>query len=192
MARNREFNSDDIIEKAIAVFWEKGFKHTSMEYLLENLGIGRGSFYNAYKSKHALYLMALDSYSSLMLEYLRKLLNHKPIKNALRALFEKLFDAAATDNKQTGCLMANAATELASFDNEVQKRVSAYYRNCVHCISLALSRSVNEGEIALNESPDDVALFLVNAMDGLRVMARRTDDKKQVNSVIKIALSIIE
>src|SRR5260370_505997 len=62
MARPKEFNRDQVLEKAMGLFWEKGYDGSSVENLVQCTGIGRGSLYDTFSDKHALYLAALDRY----------------------------------------------------------------------------------------------------------------------------------
>ena len=192
MARNKEFESEVVIEKAIEIFWKNGYKKTSMQALLEHLKIGRGSFYNAFESKHALFLLVLDRYSVLMLAHLQGVLRKTPLKAALAQLFRTLIDTILHDVHHRGCLMTNATTELASLDPDVAVRVNTYHQRCVQCFAEALMQARHAGEISECHDPYALALFLMNTMDGLRVMAKRTTERKTLESIAETALSIIE
>ena len=62
MARPREFDADDALERVTRVFWNRGFEHTSLDDLCAATGLGRSSLYAAFGDKRALYLKALARY----------------------------------------------------------------------------------------------------------------------------------
>src|SRR5260370_22128135 len=62
MARPREFDREEALERATGVFWAKGYASTSTDDLLTAMGIGRQSLYNAFQDKRALYLETLERY----------------------------------------------------------------------------------------------------------------------------------
>jgi TetR/AcrR family transcriptional repressor of nem operon len=192
MARKKEFESEVVIEKAIEIFWQNGYKKTSMQALLDHLKIGRGSFYNAFESKHALFLLALDRYSVLMLAHLQGILLKKPLKGALAQLFQTLIDTILRDVDHRGCLMTNATTELASLDPDVAVRVNTYHQRCVRCFTEALMQARHAGEISEHHDPYALALFLMNTMDGLRVMAKRITERKTLEAIADTALTIVD
>ena len=64
MARKKEFDTEEILDRAIELFWRKGYSNTSVQDLVDYLGIDRGCLYNAFENKHAIFLAALDRYTS--------------------------------------------------------------------------------------------------------------------------------
>ena len=60
MARQKEFDLEEVLDKAVALFRQRGYAATGVEDLVSYLGIGRGSLYATFGSKHGLYLAALD------------------------------------------------------------------------------------------------------------------------------------
>lgn len=191
MPRNKEFDYSLAIDKAMDIFWKNGYKNSSMHCLIDNLGIGRGSFYNAFQSKRKLFLLVLDHYSTTMIKYLNEILQQKPFKTAINNLFSTLIETILNDNRHQGCLMTNATTEFGLSDTEVAKKVNDYHKKSVDCLVKAISSAIDIGEIQSDKDPKAIALFLINTMDGLRVMAKRTSKREMFDTVISAALSIV-
>ncbi len=62
MARTKDFDEQEVLKKAVCLFWNKGYNATSMQDLVDQLGISRSSLYDTYGDKHTLYLKALEEY----------------------------------------------------------------------------------------------------------------------------------
>ena len=67
MARTKEFDRDAALDRAMHVFWKKGYEATSLPDLLQAMGIARQSLYDTFGEKHALFMAALERYTQLIL-----------------------------------------------------------------------------------------------------------------------------
>jgi len=90
MARPREFDMVQTLNNAMDVFWAKGYASTSLDDLLSSMKIGKGSFYQAFKSKHNLYLLTLEMYKDYMTDHAKSIVSGKKGLKAIKALFETL------------------------------------------------------------------------------------------------------
>ncbi len=192
MARKKEFHPDTVLERAIDIFWQNGYEKTSMQNLVDSLGIGRGSFYNTFSSKHTLFLAALDRYSTNMTIQLRRLLKTRPLEGALKRLFQTLIDDILSDAGDRGCFITNTTTELAARDPEVAKRVQKHHQECIRCLAEALDTANSQGELSLTRDSHAIALFLANTMDGLRVMAKNNPRREDIEAIAETALTVIQ
>src|ERR1043166_8391314 len=114
MARHKEFDRDEALHKAMEVFWARGYEATSMQNLVEHMGISRQSLYDTFGDKHSLYLEALDRYQEVESRKLIELLERPgSVKKALRQLFTGVVEGSLCDGQRRGCLMNNAMSELA-------------------------------------------------------------------------------
>src|SRR5262245_53586155 len=110
MARNKAFNIDDAIEKAMNVFREKGFEGASMQDLVDATGLSRSSIYETFGSKKELYLAALDRYDDQTQDMTAILYGTGPAKELLHTFFGKLIE----HNLQQSCLMVSASLEMCA------------------------------------------------------------------------------
>ena len=109
MARTREFDREEALDRAMHVFWDKGYEATSLSDLLDAMGIARQSLYDTFGDKHALFLEALDRYETHRLGQLQSCLETAPsVTRAFRDMFEGLVDESESV-KRRGCMGVSAA-----------------------------------------------------------------------------------
>ena len=141
MSREKEFDVDEVLGRAMELFWCHGYEATSLSALLEHLGIGKGSFYNTFGSKHELYLRALDRYRSLMGDLLVAELGESgPVKPAIKSLLEAISEQDLGDAERRGCMVVNAATELIPHDPEAERRVVSNFVRLQDALRATISR----------------------------------------------------
>ncbi|MDP9223993.1 MAG: TetR/AcrR family transcriptional regulator, partial [Actinomycetota bacterium] len=114
-----QFETGAAVDKAMDVFWRQGYAGTTPQELASALGIGKGSLYNTFENKHALFMRALRRYSGIRLEYLTDLFSAPgPIGPRLKRAMIVL---AGVGEHQRGCVMVNAAAELGPADDDVNR-----------------------------------------------------------------------
>lgn len=193
MARPREYDVNDALEQAMQVFWDKGYQSASLSALTKAMGISKSSFYEAFGSKHELYLSALEHYSQTVSG--RVVTNFRDSASAREAIswwFEFVIDRMAGRGSLRGCLMSNAAVELAPFDPETQGRCRQALEETERALVECILRGQESGEIRNDQAAPDLARFLITNINGLRVMAKANPDRKALEGVAEIALSVLD
>lgn len=188
MARTKEFDADVVLRAAMDLFWRRGYEATSMQDLVDHLGIGRGSIYATFGSKHELYLLALDRYAQESGDHALEILSRPgPALPAVRELVEGFVAGALTDRK--GCLVTNTAVECAH-DAPVARRVRSNWDGLETVVAGALVRARNQGELSEGKDPRALARFLVTVVQGLQVLAKVPDERRMRDAVDQ-ALSLL-
>ena len=119
MARTKDFDETEVLAKAIKLFWQKGYNGTSMQDLVDGLGISRSSLYDTFGDKHQLYLSALQSYKQAEAAKRDELLDGSlPAKVAIRQLMDLTILEMIRDKQHNGCFLINSAVETAGHDKE--------------------------------------------------------------------------
>lgn len=185
MARPREFDEEEALDRAMKVFWSKGYASTSLEDLLTGTGIARQSLYSTFGDKHTLFLKALQRYLDKNSRPLRTVLMEAPsVAQALRAAFSAIAEEAVME-KRRGCMLVNAITELVPGDAEVSKLVEANHRFLLATFRMGLERAAKDGELADGANVEELAHYLVAAHQGLRVVARVDQSRAHLKAVVK-------
>ncbi|CAA9399330.1 MAG: Transcriptional regulator, AcrR family [uncultured Rubrobacteraceae bacterium] len=189
MARTKEFEPERVLERAMELFWRRGYEATSLRELLEAMGIGQGSFYGTFGDKHALFLAALDRYREAAEADAVATLEDGSPKEAIRAVFGGMVDVlAGQEEPRRGCFLANSAVELAPHDAEVGVRISRYVRRLEDTFERTIRRGQATDEIDARRDPRTLARSLVNNSLGLRVLARTGTDRRTLQDAADAAL----
>ncbi|MEK2479081.1 TetR/AcrR family transcriptional regulator [Streptomyces noursei] len=190
MARPKEFDPHAALKVAMETFRRRGYEGTSVQDLVDALGINRSSMYAAFGSKHDLYLKALERYSTdEKAKAENDLAGDGPALPALRAFLLSYVDAALTDPERNGCLVTHGVMERVPCDPEATARLRAALRGMEDAYAALLLRARANGELAPGTDVKSVARFLVTFTQGLRVM-EKTADREYLIEAVDQALSV--
>jgi TetR/AcrR family transcriptional repressor of nem operon len=193
MGRHKEFDREETLHKAMEVFWSRGYEAASIEDLVKQMGINRQSLYDTFGDKHSLYLEALDRYHEVHGRKVFELLEQPgSVKKGLRQLFEAIVEGSLCDGQRRGCFMGNAMSELAGRCKETAARTSSHMAAAEETFYRALLRGKKEGELKGLRDPRAVARFLYSSFQGLILMAKATKDRKTLQDVVKVTLSVLD
>ena len=123
MARPREFDIDIALERAMHVFWAKGFEAASLDDLCEATALSRSSLYGAFGGKRDLLLRSLERYAERGTARIAAILAVPPIRDALATLLREFIDQIVAGPGRTGCFIGNCAAELGRRDRTVMAHV---------------------------------------------------------------------
>lgn len=193
MARHKEFERDEALYKAMEVFWSRGYNAASIQDLVKHMGINRQSLYDTFGDKHALYLQALDRYGEVEGRRIFELLEQPgSVKKALRQLFVGVVEGSLRGGQRRGCFMGNAMSELAGRCKETAARTCSSMAATEEAFYRTLLRGKKEGELEGVRDPRAVARFLYSSLQGLILMAKATQDRKTLEDVVKVTLSVLD
>jgi TetR/AcrR family transcriptional repressor of nem operon len=188
--RTKGFETGDALDAAMQLFWRKGYAATSLRDLLDGMGIGYGSFYNAFGDKHALFLASLDRFRELRTSWIDEVLEDSGL-GGIEEVFRRTVDGLVGFEPRRGCLLANTAVELGPHDAEVAAKISRYVRHTEAVFERAVIRAQEAGEIPADRDPRAMACFLVNTLHGLRVLARVGTDRAVLEDAVRVALDVL-
>jgi TetR/AcrR family transcriptional repressor of nem operon len=191
MARPRQFDPDEVIDRSMREFWERGYRDTSVGDLVEATGVQPGSLYNAFPGgKRGLFLKALDRYSKLVVpEKLGALEGAGAGLPELRAYFDGLVDDLTTHEGRMGCLMVNSTVELAAEDSEVGAIVRSHMRRLERNAERALRNAQRRGEIATHVDPRAKAAQLMATGMGLMVVGKTDPGRNVLETIVEAAFA---
>ncbi|WP_020671415.1 TetR/AcrR family transcriptional regulator [Amycolatopsis nigrescens] len=189
MGRTKSFDPDTAIDTAMEVFWTNGYANTTPQQLVDALGIGRGSLYHAFGSKHELYELALRRYYERETVRLIEVLDGPgPARDRLRAALELVIEAALGDRERRGCMAANAAVEFAGSDEAVGNLVRRTFDRQEAAFRSTIEEGVRAGEIDRDRDPAALAAFLLTTINGIRVLAKGDPDPRRLAGLADTAL----
>jgi TetR/AcrR family transcriptional regulator, transcriptional repressor for nem operon len=183
LARTKEFRPEEALDAAVQLFWRRGYEATSMRDLLDGMGIGRGSFYDTFGDKHALFLASLDRFEEVRTAWIDEALEGSGL-GGIEEVFRRTIEGMVRFEPRRGCLLANTAVEVAA-------RISRHVRRTEEAFMGALVRARGAGEIPAQADPKVLARFLVSNLHGLRVLARAGSDRETLEDAARVALQAL-
>ncbi|MFG1688972.1 TetR/AcrR family transcriptional regulator [Nonomuraea sp. NPDC049269] len=194
MGRPREYSDQAVLDAAMEVFWEKGYEAATTQDLCERTGLGRGSLYNAFGSKHRLYEEAIRRYAATRADAQLGMLADPEagsVRERLREMMLGVIDADLADPGRRGCLALNAATESSGRTENVAALVRRQFVDLEQAICHLVTVGQSTGELSADRPPLQVARAFQSAYYGLRVLAKVTDDSKALLDVVDGALAAL-
>jgi TetR/AcrR family transcriptional repressor of nem operon len=190
MGRPRQFEPDEVLDKAMMLFWRQGFEKTSMQELVEQTGIHKRSMYDTFGDKHNLFLMALGRYADLAeRNQLQAATRDDNARQMIRELLESSV-VGARDGAAAGCMLVNSATEVAVYNNEAATRIRDNFARSEKVIAQIVRRGQEKSEITVKYDAASLSSIIFNAWVGIRVQARNgtpaTKLQKMVDNVMML------
>jgi TetR/AcrR family transcriptional repressor of nem operon len=191
MARPRKFDPDEVLDRSMHEFWERGYRETSVDDLVQATGVQPGSLYNAFPGgKHRLFLESLHRYSTLVVpEKLGALERPGAGLRELRAYFDGLVRDLTTPEGRVGCLMVNSAVELAADDSEVGALVRGHMAHLERNAERALRNAKRRGEIGAGVNPRAKATQLMATGMGLMVVGKTDPGRNVLETIVTAAFA---
>ena len=190
MGRSKEFEEKVVLRKAMELFWQQGYEKTSLNDLVEHMGIHRRSLYDTFGDKHTLFLKTIDCFSEFVKNRLElEILRAKTPKQAIQFIFNFMIDESA--EHALGCLFVNAATELAPRDEEVEAKTKQAFREMENLLAACIRKGQQAGEIRQDYTAEALAENLHNSLLGIRVLARTSVSKEKLHRLADVSLSLL-
>jgi TetR/AcrR family transcriptional regulator, transcriptional repressor for nem operon len=192
MSRVKEFDEAEVLDQALELFRARGFKHTSFNDLVQELGVSRQSLYDTYGDKQALYQTALRRYLDRGLDGIRRKFDEAtPVRAAFTDFFDNMI-AGTCANGSPGCLMVNSMVELSPHDADTRALAQAHAREIEGIFVSRLSLAQRQGEIDKAKDPVALARFFYHTILGLAVASRALGDKASLQQTARLALRILD
>jgi TetR/AcrR family transcriptional repressor of nem operon len=192
MGRLKQFDPEAAVSSAMDLFWRQGYGATTPADLVDALGIGKGSLYNTFENKRALFEQALRRYGDERLAGLAELLKRpEPARVRLQAALERL---AAPENaylRQRGCLAVNTVTELGERDEGATAIVRDVFERMERALQATIEEGQRNGELDADRNPKELAGLLLTTIIGMSVVAKTADRTGRSRRVVRAVMSLI-
>lgn len=184
MPRKKQFVVDNVKQKAMLIFWNQGYRGTSLQDLVETMGINRASLYDTFGDKYTLFIETLHNYNNTYAKpFFVRLRKTNPPRQAIIALFDEICDGISKGEEQNGCYIVNTALEMSPHDAKVSKIVSRIFTYVEkNFFRRMIIQGQARGEISQAVIPDTTSRTLLSLLIGLRVLSRNHPDKALLNS----------
>ncbi len=192
--RPREFDHDEVLRIAFDRFWRNGVRGTSLADIAREASVQRGSLYNAFGSKEALFLVAYERYADDYLKSVRKALGAGTLRKRLTAFFDMTIKNMCAGSPARGCPTTRGLMELGSAEGEgLDDNARAAFADLIERITAlvrdALSESAGRGEF--NGNAEAAALHIVTVTRGLAVLERAFGDEGQLRGIAAQTINLV-
>jgi TetR/AcrR family transcriptional repressor of nem operon len=189
MPRKIEFDYPQAVDRATLLFWKKGYSNASLRDLLKVMGIGEGSFYNAFQSKKHLYLECLKHYNdTVSRRRLAALLSGATVQEGVRAFFRMVLDELDDPRTPRICLLAGSLSSDVLAERDLNRYVVSEMGAFQAAFEQRLKSAVVAGQLPSDFHIEATAEVLVTYLQGLFRVIRVLQDRPQVERQIEILL----
>jgi AcrR family transcriptional regulator len=186
--RPREFNVDRALDRALRVFWRKGYEGASVAELTRAMGINRPSLYAAFGSKEALFRKALDRYAEGPAAYVAEALNEPTARAVAERLLGGTIDALTDPHNPHGCLVVQGALVCSEAAESVRRELVSRREADEAAVRQRFERALAEGDLPAGTVPADLARYVVTVIRGMAVQAASGASREELRRVVAMAL----
>jgi len=193
MPRVKQFNEDEVLHKAMELFWKKGYNATSMQDMVTCLGINRGSLYDTFGGKKNLFDKSLFLYCSIYQEGTKEFISKQDnVKEGIRNIFLAFIGEKGQEIDTRGCFAVNSTNEVANeneYVNELLKKNKDFYETLFYDF---LHKGQKNGEISKDKDIKSIAFLLFTLFNGIKVVSKLEDNNQRLLDSIDDILKLLD
>lgn len=188
----KQFDRTDVLEKAMQLFWERGYEAAGLTELLERMGIGRQSLYNTFTDKSVLFLEAIEHYVETRLSQVKALLEEpgSPLRNIRRVL--AFYEEHNTSGNELGCMLVNSLAEFGASHPDFGSPLRDRMERLEKIFRDAFERAKEAGELEDDANPRALARAICAMACGVCAMGRAGMSKAAVRDAIRMNAKLID
>jgi TetR/AcrR family transcriptional repressor of nem operon len=190
MARPREFDEGEVLDRALATFWEHGYEGTSVDELVAATGLGRASLYGAFGDKERIFARALERYCARMDDALETEDDERSARAALGRLLRALVIKSSPRSGPRGCFLLSTAVG-GDAPSAAREAYAEYTARLERALTALVRRGQESGEFTRAADAQSVARMLAILLQGIAAGARAGRSKALLEAAIETALELV-
>src|SRR3984893_2666145 len=190
MAGVKQFDRNEVLDRAMAAFWTRGYGATSIDDLVEATGINRGSLYGTFGDKRRLFLSALDRYWDTVVNAMMEELSDPDPRRAIERMFDSLIRRTSDPKFPRGCFITNTSLECPGSGDEITRKIAEAIGQQESAIYRVLRRGQAEGSLASTLDARALARFFLGVAQGLNVVNKAVADPEVLKDMVMVAMSV--
>ncbi len=191
VGRPRSFDLETALEKALEVFWQKGYEGASLPDLTEAMGINKPSLYAAFGNKEQLFLKAVELYENRPGSFYSQALD----ESTAYQVAEKILRGAAAEHcnpaHPKGCLMVQGALACSDAGESIKQALIEKRQAGFERLVQRFERALQAGDLPPGSNPRALAGFIFTVLQGLSVQATNGACSTQMQQIIETALQAV-
>ncbi len=193
MPRNKQFDEQEVLTKAVDLFWKQGYSATSVQDLVTQLGINRASLYTSFGDKEKLFNRAFKRYIETNDIGMRAFFKSQSnVKIGFQNLFQLGIEEACFDPDRKGCFVVNTTTELVPGDPVILEIIKKSKSNIESIFLDFLQKGENENQYAKGKDLISLATMLYTLFSGIKVVSKVEPDKKALIQMVRTTLTLLD
>ncbi len=190
MAGVKQFDRNDVLDRAIALFWRRGYEATSIQDLVDATGINRGSLYSTFGDKQRFFLAVLDRYAEQFAKPLMEQLTDPDPRRAIERMFEAIIRRTSDPKWPRGCLNTNTTLECPNSGDEISRKIAEHLGQQETAIYRVLRRAQAEKALDPEQDARALARFFMGVAQALNVVNKAIADPAVLYDMMKVAMSV--
>lgn len=186
--RPRSFDPEKALDRALRVFWRKGYEGASLSDLTKAMGINRPSLYAAFGDKEALFRKVLDRYTNGPVSYMHDALNQSTARGVAERLLLGTAEQVCDARHPAGCMLVQSALVTGDTADSVRREVNSRRRAGEIALQQRLRRAKREGDLPADSDPAALARYLMTVTNGMSVQAAGGASRRDLKKVAETAL----
>ena len=192
---------DKIIEAAYARFYEFGYNGTSVQDIVDLVGVPKGTFYNYFKSKEKLGLEALDHYACVADSvFTAPTLSEAALKTKsrqvsqiarIRSQFAEAVHFQERQSVSLGCLMGNFTAESAALPESFRKHIDKSFQRWIAAVATSLRLAQENGELSRHHNPESLARYLMAAWQGSLLLMKSSKSNVPLDDFFRLTFETL-
>jgi len=188
LGRPRSFDIDGALDRALRVFWRKGYEGASLSDLTKAAGVNRPSLYAAFGDKKALFRKALERYLDGPAAYSQEALKEPTARAVVERLLRGAADLSSAPRNPGGCLIVQGALACGEEADSIRHELTACRAAGEAAIRRRLQRAKSEGDLPPSVNPADLARYVAMVLYGMAVEAAGGASRDKLQGVVEMAL----
>lgn len=190
VGRPRQFNLEEALDRALAVFWQRGYEGATLDELTAAMGINRPSLYATFGDKQQLFHKVLERYIQGPAGFVQEALAEPTARAAVAALLAGAIDLVTDPRKPNGCLVVQGALVCGASAEAIRSALAATRAAGLEMVRKRLERAQQEGELSRDVSCADLARYLTTVVHGLAIQAADGATREQLQCVADLAMRV--
>ena len=192
MSGVKQFDQDEVLDRAMMVFWERGYEATSIQDVVEATGLNRGSLYATFSDKKQLFLAVLARYANRVGTPLLAELADPDPRRAIERMFAAILQRTSDPTQPRGCLITNTALECPRSGDDISRTIAAWVGQQESALYQVLLRAQAEGALSRAHDCRALARFFVGVAQGLNVVHKAMADPAVLQDMVRVAMQVWE
>jgi TetR/AcrR family transcriptional repressor of nem operon len=190
MAGVKQFDREEVLERAMAIFWRNGYQATSIQDLVDATGVNRGSIYTTFGDKRRFFLLVLERYAEQFGKPMMAELNGPDPRQAIEQMFQSIIRRTADSRWPRGCLFTNTSLECPGAGDDIGRKIAEMLGQQESAIYRVLRRAQIEGSLDAAQDARELARFFVGVAQGLNVVNKAAPDPAMLKDMVSAAMRV--